>query len=271
MDTSRLSLFIAGVLILTSAGTSVLFYSKYKGVEADRAKDADRIRELQSQIALAEETITDYRDKLRHANAIAKDFERERDAKVQLALTYASKIDELETKMKAMQEPARPKEPVVATLVEGDVPRADDGGLGTTTSTETADTGEEPTTTTPTGRSDLEKELEEVRTEKRDLEMKYAALVGDKAEGVPLGQVKVTTGLRIKGKVLVVNRRHNFVVVDVGARDGIEKGMVIILHRGRKYIGKCQVERVYDRMAAADLLQDWMQDDVQVNDGARKF
>ena len=332
MDKPRLTLFIAGLLVLGMAGTCALYYSKYKAVEAERAQDATRIGELESQLALAEHEISDYRDKLRDANAIAEELEGERDAKQRLALEYAAKVEELEATIEHRSEPEPPAmpavetasatiipaveatneaatepavepagetatEPVVVARADAEAPRAEDPGAPEDAGPEDAGpvliepeppgpkgTGpveagtrrdEPPVTpkTTPAaeGRGNLEREIEEVRAEKRDLEIKYAALVGDKAGGVPLGKVKVATGLRLKSKVLVVNRNHNFVVVDAGARDGVEKGMVLVLHRAKKYVGKCQVEKVYDRMAAADLMLDWMREEVQVNDGARKF
>ncbi len=292
MDKSRISLFVAGLLVLSSAGASFLFYTKYRSVESDRAEDARRIRELESDLKLAQAEISEYREKLREAEKIAEHLERERDAKERLALERASKIEELETRIAATDEPELPEEPVVAVLIEDEAPLVEEvqtnrgrEETATTPETETAEAETAPTETetprsaeaepTPTegetAHSDLERELEEVRTEKRELEMKHAALLGEKAGGVPLGKVKVVTGLKLKGKVLVVNQRHNFVVVDLGARDGVEKGMVLILHRGRRFIGKCQVEKVYDRMAAADLVLDWMKDEVHVSDGVRKF
>ena len=263
MDKSKLALFVAGLLVLGSAASSYLFYDKYKSAEearADvRAEDAERIEQLESDLKLAQTEISEYREKLREAEQIAGDFERERDAQEHIALEYAARIEELEAELESVEKP--PEGPLVIAGVRG--PEEVVGG---------AEVAGEAPGTTPTGEgSEIEKELDEVRTEKRELEMKYAALVGDKAGGVPIGTVKVVTGVRIKGKVLVVNRRYNFVVVDVGMRDGVEKGMVLILHRGKKFIGKCQVEKVYNKMAAADLVLDWMQDEVQVSDGARKF
>jgi hypothetical protein len=286
MDKSRPLLFIAGLLVLASAGTSALFYSRYKALEADRAKDAERIADLTSQIELAQAEVADYRDKLREAGDIAQQLEHERDAEQRRALEYASRIEELEAKVKPVETPEPPEAPVAVALAADEPPnptdeppRPADEGLGTESVKEASPTAEaagagakeEPAAASASETADLGKELEEVRAEKRDLEEKYAALAGDKAEGVPLGEVKVATGLKLKGKVLVVNRRYNFVVVDLGARDGVETGMVLILHRDKKFIGKCQVAKVYNSMAAADLVLDWMQDEVRVNDGVRKF
>lgn len=118
---------------------------------------------------------------------------------------------------------------------------------------------------------ELQKELEEVRREKRELEKEIAERTGSLPGSVDVGQVKITTGRRFSGKVLVVNPKHNFVVIDIGREKGLEKGVVLIVHRGNKFVGKAQVIKAYEKMAAADLVADWMQDEVQVNDGVKKF
>ncbi len=284
MDKPKLAVFVAGLLVLGSAASSYLFYNKYKSAEEAhaeaRAEDAERIKQLEGDLTLARTEISEYQEKVDEAERIAGVFERERDAQTGRAQEYAARIEELEAELEAAERslegpPEEPPEgPLVIAGVRGPeeaVGRAE--VVGRAEAVGGADVaGDEAAGMTPTSEgSEIEKELDEVRAEKRELEMKYAALVGDKAGGVPIGTVKVVTGVRIKGKVLVVNRRYNFVVVDVGARDGVEKGMVLILHRGKKFIGKCQVEKVYTKMAAADLVLDWMQDEVQVSDGARKF
>jgi cell shape-determining protein MreC len=118
---------------------------------------------------------------------------------------------------------------------------------------------------------ELREELEEVRQEKRELERQIAERTGKIPGSVDVGKVEVTTGRRFNGRVLVVNQKHNFVVIDVGKIHGLEKGVVLIVHRGNRFIGKAQVVKVYEKMAAADLVADWMQEDVQVSDGVKKF
>jgi hypothetical protein len=129
---------------------------------------------------------------------------------------------------------------------------------------------ESPTKLTATN-EELRAELEEVRKEKRDLEKQIAERTGKIDGAVNVGQVNITTGRRFSGKVLVVNQKHKFVVIDIGKNQGLEKDTVLIVHRENQFIGKAQVIKVYEKMAAADLVMDWMQGEVQVNDGVKKF
>jgi chaperonin cofactor prefoldin len=127
-----------------------------------------------------------------------------------------------------------------------------------------------PTKLTATN-EELQKELAEVRQEKRELEREIAERTGKIPGSVDVGKVRITTGRRFAGKVLVVKQKYNFVVIDIGRNQGMEKGEVLIVHRGSRFIGKVEVIKVYEKMAAADLVMNWMQDDVQVNDGVKKF
>jgi len=129
----------------------------------------------------------------------------------------------------------------------------------------------ESTTKLTATNEELRAELEEVRKEKRELEKEIAERTGKIEGAVNVGQVNITTGRRFSGKVLAVNPKHNFVVIDIGKNQGLEKDTVLIVHRGNKFVGKAQVIKVYEKMAAADLVMDWMQDQVQVNDGVKKF
>lgn len=70
-----------------------------------------------------------------------------------------------------------------------------------------------------------------------------------------------------EGKVLVVNREFNFVVVNLGSKDGLKNGTPLTILRGNSSIAKAQVERLYDNMVAATLLSE--QDKQKVQEGDR--
>jgi TolA-binding protein len=284
MGASRVWSFIAGVLVLASAGVSVHFYNRYEAVQQERAGDAARIRELEGRLALVQTEVSEYKEKLQSAQEIADDLERQRDATERLAMAHAARIQELEEQLETVSRPEPPDGAGLAvetaavpdTTPEGSDVAANDSGSESVSAAEAGPAAEAEASSTDTtapvavaSREELERELEEARAEKAELEKRHAALVS--GGGVPIGEVRVTTGLTLKGKVLVVNERYAFVVIDLGAGDGIEKGMVLILHRGKKFVGKCQVGKVYNDKAAADLVLDWMKDDVRVGDGVRKF
>mgnify|MGYP001605391671 CR=1 FL=1 len=73
---------------------------------------------------------------------------------------------------------------------------------------------------------------------------------------IELPPVVVQSNPKDKGKILVVNRDFNFVVVDLGFRDQLHKGEFLALSRNNKPIGRLQAEKVYDQFAACGILEE---------------
>lgn len=59
---------------------------------------------------------------------------------------------------------------------------------------------------------------------------------------------------RLKGRTLVVNRDYNFIVTDLGQEDGIKKGMIFEIRDGTMFLGKAEIDKVYDTMSSATIL-----------------
>ncbi|MBI4313884.1 MAG: hypothetical protein HY594_03620 [Candidatus Omnitrophica bacterium] len=72
------------------------------------------------------------------------------------------------------------------------------------------------------------------------------------------------------GKVLVVNREFNFIVVNFGDRDGMRAGQILEVVRGGKPIAKVQVERVYENMSAANIMPENAKADIKEGDQVRR-
>jgi hypothetical protein len=73
----------------------------------------------------------------------------------------------------------------------------------------------------------------------------------------------------LTGKVLVVNREFNFVVANLGSRDGIRAGARYEIHRDGQRIATAEVEKIYDNMSAANLLQEEKKREVKEGDEVR--
>lgn len=56
-----------------------------------------------------------------------------------------------------------------------------------------------------------------------------------------------------RGRVVTVNREHNFVVIDLGKQDGIKLGDSFNVYRGNLLIGAIEVIQTRDRISAADI------------------
>ena len=86
----------------------------------------------------------------------------------------------------------------------------------------------------------------------------------------PAPMMRIAAGGTLEGKVLVVNREFNFIVVNLGSKDGIKSGTEFAVMRSNKQIGKAQVERIYDNMAAASLLAEEKKGDIREGDLVRQ-
>lgn len=123
--------------------------------------------------------------------------------------------------------------------------------------------------------------LESLEDEKSDLQSQISALEAKKEEleakinNVQLGKIVVSpdkasakkkkkeaaraktkaAGIdSVEGKVLVINKDYNFVVINLGIKDGVNKGDIFSVYSNDKRIGEIKIEKVHDSMSAADFL-----------------
>ncbi len=59
---------------------------------------------------------------------------------------------------------------------------------------------------------------------------------------------------KLEGQVLVVNTEFQFVVVNLGQKDGLKMDQQLQVYNGTMPIGKVQVERIYDTMSSAVIM-----------------
>ena len=142
---------------------------------------------------------------------------------------------------------------------------------------------------------DLEKQLGELTNKKEDLEKKIQDLEAaaqqpqPQNKGIDLGTVvvgpeqakapaavegaanvepvqKKARNSAQEGKVLVINKDYNFVVINLGSKDGVNIDDVFSVYRGNKYIGDVKVEKIHDSMSAAELLSSDIKNKIKEGD-----
>ena len=57
------------------------------------------------------------------------------------------------------------------------------------------------------------------------------------------------------GKVLLVNSKFNFVVVNLGLKQGLKVGDVFMVNADKEKVAKVEVEKLYDDFAAAKIVE----------------
>ena len=100
----------------------------------------------------------------------------------------------------------------------------------------------------------VQKQVESLKTANENLSKQVEDLQAKKE--VELDKIVVKPGVEAEGKVLVVNKEFNFIVVAAGNNKGITPGVTFGIYRDNKLVAKAQVEKVYETMSAANILPD---------------
>ena len=70
----------------------------------------------------------------------------------------------------------------------------------------------------------------------------------------------------IRGKITAVNGDYQFVVLDIGAENGLRQNGKLIVTRGDNLVAKVQLVKVEPRSAVANLMPEWTKGNVQAGD-----
>lgn len=85
-------------------------------------------------------------------------------------------------------------------------------------------------------------------------------------EKVDLDRIVVSPGAAKEGRVLNVDSETEFLIFDLGAKNGINQNDVMSIYRGKTFLGDVKVSRVQDDMAAADFIPPFSSRKVRKND-----
>jgi Skp family chaperone for outer membrane proteins len=131
----------------------------------------------------------------------------------------------------------------------------------------------------------LQTQLKELDSKKTELETKLKDLEA-KSQRVELGTIVVSNETSVpanvppktiareqvekvtalEGKVLVINKDYNFVVINLGSKDGVKLGDIFSIYHSNNYVGDVKVEKVHDSMAAAGFVSEGLRDKVSEGD-----
>jgi hypothetical protein len=78
------------------------------------------------------------------------------------------------------------------------------------------------------------------------------------------GPVTLPAGL--KGKILVVDPKYDFVVLDIGDEQGVKERGEMMVDRGGRLIGKVRISSVQKDRSVANILPDWKAGEVMEGD-----
>jgi hypothetical protein len=124
--------------------------------------------------------------------------------------------------------------------------------------------------------ADLQAQLEEVK-KKLEAAEREKGLLSDKIRAAQERSIHFDTEKKkrlpaggspgIRGTVLVVNQAYNFVVLNLGGRQGIEPNTEMLVLRGGSFIGKIRISSVEPATAIGDIITSSLAHGVQVQPG----
>lgn len=112
----------------------------------------------------------------------------------------------------------------------------------------------------------VERERDVFVTENKTQSRKIADLSRrlDRYEGNIEKEVELPAGT--KGNVVAVDPKYDFVVLDIGAQQGVLQDAKMMINRDGKLIGKVKITSVEPNRSVANILPEWKQDEVMEGD-----
>ena len=98
-----------------------------------------------------------------------------------------------------------------------------------------------------------------VQVLRNGLQTELKRYTGDRAPEVPL-----PAGLR--GKVLAVDPKYDFVVLDIGGNQGVLEHGTMLVNRNGKLVGTVRITRVEPNRSVANVIAELKQSDVMEGD-----
>jgi hypothetical protein len=113
----------------------------------------------------------------------------------------------------------------------------------------------------------LEKENAVIKDENKllDRNLKLTQAELDRWTGVIEKPVPVPPGTR--GKVVAVDPKYDFVVLNIGEKEGILPNAQLLVNRDGKLIGKVKVSTVQAGRSIANVMPEWKQGDIDIQEG----
>ncbi len=210
-------------------------------------KDADDkinslMEELDLDAALREEIKTENKK-------LKETLETEAKSKVDLRQRMMTELDDIKTKLKDSD----------AKLKDSDAKLQEAAGL----QQKIDDLGKQ--------NDELQKKVKDMEDAKTAQQMRGEIIPppgspGAPSEKVNLDRIVVTPDDAKEGRVLSVDTETEFLIFDMGAKNGIRPGDFMSVYRGKTYLGDVKVTRAQEEMSAADFVPPFSSRKVRKND-----
>ncbi|RJO65635.1 MAG: hypothetical protein C4540_00615 [Candidatus Omnitrophota bacterium] len=246
----KTSVFILFLLIIISfslAGGAFYLMQQEKTKAATLEKDMEALsskqRVVQAELESAKKTIVDFESKLKayelQIENLTEDLDMEKTAKEE----SLKKVSQLKIALE-LQEKQRSALEEKVTQAQDEVKK-------------------------------FKEELKDLQLKKGELEEKLRGVQANapSAGDVELGKIVIgpegeelvgfdqevlaqPRGNVLEGKVLTLNKEYDFVVINLGSKDGVKINNVFSVYRENAYLGDVKIDKLHDSMSAATFVVD---------------
>ena len=272
-----LTIFVALIIILLVSSTSIGFYLYHKeehwrknaeaDLDASRASEFKlqaQLKDIQSQLGLA-------LDKNKEADQKINSLLDERDLNEGLRTALKKENANLKEQMETIN---KTKEKIKADLDNAGAKLTQDQDFLRELQGKNKDLEARLIQLEETKKA-METKINELQADMKPYEKKTPAEQtasevvppGHKGQGkVELDKIVVNPKDATKGHVLSIDTDAQFVIFNLGLKQGVKPEDVLSVYRGDEYLGDVKVTRVQDEMAAADLIPPLSSSEVRKND-----
>ena len=202
-----------------------------RGLESRANQLEEEKKKVNEQLAVQTKLVEDYRTKLTTEQQKSQELQRQFEkSRVELESVKKEFQDFKNSSSNLIEDYKKQNKELLAKLrlIEKDMKRERRGGFGPFRSSKTQD--------------------------------------GKATGSIELEPVVVKSDRNFSGRVMVVNRKFNFIISNIGKNDGLELGDTLAVSRSGKQVGMVKVEKIYDALSASGILQEDSRNPIQEGD-----
>ena len=243
-------LFVSFAVTLLAAGLGFLNHNKV-------ASAADQVSQMESQAASLKKQVQEKEAAVKTANASLTTANTEKD-------TLNVQLTEQQKQLTLLQEQAKTLTTAKAdaetqlTKAQADLKEATDKIAATASAT--------PAPVEDTG---LKARVEELTTLNTNLtkQLEAAKTENTKLSSLEEARANKTAQKGLQGRVLAVNPAWNFVVLNLGDRNGLSNNTELLVKRGQQFLGKIRITSVEPSTSIADIVANSVPSGVSISPG----
>ena len=266
-----ITIFVVLIIILLLSSTCIGFYlyhleeRLHKNVEtqldsahADGLKLQTQLKEIQTQLALAQ-------DKNKEADEKINNLLDEQDLNEGLRAALKKENADLKAQMVTLD---LSKQKLKADLDDADSKLSQYQDLLKTSEDKTKALETRIASLVETNKSN-EAKINELMTAAAAKQVPVVAAVPPASGGtdkMELGKIVVKSQDGAQGHILTVDTDAEFVIFNMGLKQGIKPDDLLSVYRGNDYLGDVKVTRARDEISAADIIPPLSSKEIQIND-----